>query len=183
ELTPIEQPDMPGGPSVPRNGTGPATPSAFDKRNPFPAAVLDNIVLTGRGSTKETRHIELSLEGSGLRYQPGDALGVVPLNDLALVDTLLERLGLSADAPVTVKKETMGLRQALTSGLEITVATPRFIEQWEQLTGAVELRALRAADQAKARMAFLRDHHVLDIVERFPAPGITPEQLLAGLRP
>jgi sulfite reductase (NADPH) flavoprotein alpha-component len=100
-----------------------------------------------------------------------------------LVESLLERLELSPDAPVNVKQETMGLGQALTRALEITVATPRFIEQWEQLTGAAELHALRDADRAKTRMAFLRDHHVLDIVERFPAPGITPEQLLAGLRP
>jgi sulfite reductase (NADPH) flavoprotein alpha-component len=185
ELAPVEQPDVAGSPSAvaSRNGTAPASTDAFDKRNPFGAAVLENIVLTGRGSTKETRHIELSLEGSGLSYQPGDALGVLPLNDPALVESLLERLELSPDAPVNVKQETMGLGQALTRALEITVATPRFIEQWEQLTGAAELHALRDADRAKTRMAFLRDHHVLDIVERFPAPGITPEQLLAGLRP
>jgi sulfite reductase (NADPH) flavoprotein alpha-component len=181
----VERPGAAGSPSAaaPRNGTAPAAPSTFDKRNPFPAAVLDNIVLTGRGSTKETRHIELSLEDSGLTYEPGDALGVVPRNDPALVESLLERLELSADAPVTVRKETMALGQALTSALEIAVATPRFLEHWGQLAGAAELRALAATDQAKARVAFLRDHHVLDIVERFPAPGITPEQLLAGLRP
>ena len=184
ELT-VERPGVTGSPSAaaPRNGTAPAAPSAFGKRNPFDAAVLENIVLTGRGSTKETRHIELSLEDSGLNYEPGDALGVVPLNDPALVESLLERLELSADAPVTVRKETMALGQALTSALEITVATPRFLEHWGQLAGAAELRALAAPDQAKSRVAFLRDHHVLDIVERFPAPGITPEQLLAGLRP
>lgn len=184
-LTPVEQPGAAPGPSAvtPRNGTAPATRSGVDKRNPFPAAVLDNIVLTGRGSTKETRHIELSLEDSGLSYEPGDALGVVPRNDQALVESLLERLALSSDAPVTVRKETMGLGQALTSALEITIATPRFVEQWAQLTDAAELHALCGSEQAQARLAFLRDHHVLDIVERFPAPGITPEQLLAGLRP
>jgi sulfite reductase (NADPH) flavoprotein alpha-component len=191
ELTPSEQPDVADGRSAagprngaaPRNGTAPAPPPAFDKRNPFPAAVLDNIVLTGRESTKETRHLELSLEASGLRYQPGDALGVVARNDPALVEALLEHLALSPEAPVTVKKEPMSLGEALTSALEITVATPRFLEQWAQLSGAAELGALCAADQAKARVAFLREHHVLDIVHRFPAPGITADQLLGGLRP
>lgn len=191
ELTPVEEPDAADGrsASAPRNGVapghaaGPAAPRAFDKRNPFRAAVLDNIVLTGRGSTKETRHIELSLEDSGLSYQPGDALGVVPLNDPELVQALLGRVELSSDAPVTVKQETMTLGQALTSALEITAATPRFLAQWAQLSGSAELDALCAADQATARMAFVHDHHVLDIVERFPASGITPEQLLEGLRP
>jgi sulfite reductase (NADPH) flavoprotein alpha-component len=184
QLTPVERSGVADGPSAvaPRKAA-PATPSAFDKRNPFPASVLENVVLTGRGSTKETRHIELSLEGSELSYRPGDALGVVPVNDPALVESLLEQLELSPDAPVVVKTETMGLGRALTSALEITVATPRFLEKWGQLTGAAELAALCAADQAKARVAFLRDHHVLDIVERFPARGIDPEQLLAGLRP
>src|SRR5690606_34049899 len=52
-----------------------------DKRNPFPAAVLVNTPIVGRGSTKETRHIEFSLEGSGLTYTPGDALGIDASND------------------------------------------------------------------------------------------------------
>jgi sulfite reductase (NADPH) flavoprotein alpha-component len=141
ELRPSEEPERGRSPSAaaprngtaaaaaPRNGTAAAPPAAFDKRNPFHSPVLDNIVLTGRGSTKETRHIELSLEGSGLSFRPGDALGVVPLNDPGLVGSLLERLELSADAAVTVKKETVSLGPTLTSAFEISVATPRFLEQ------------------------------------------------------
>jgi hypothetical protein len=89
--------------------------TAFDKKHPFQAAVIDNIVLTGRGSSKETRHVELSLADSGLTYQPGDALGVVPRNDPALVEATLEKLSLSADAPVTVKQ---GTTRATSSGCE-----------------------------------------------------------------
>lgn len=165
-----------------QNGSGPVARDVFDKRHPFPAGILENIVLTGRGSSKETRHVELSLEGSGLTYQPGDALGVVVRNDPALVEALLERLELSADAPVTIKKTTSDLGAALTDTLEITTATPRFLEHWAQITGAAELQALRAGDQRAERTAFLHEHHVLDIVERFPAPGLEPEQLIAGLR-
>lgn len=164
------------------NGSA-AAPSSFDKRNPFRAPILENIVLTGRGSTKETRHIEVSLEDSGLDYRPGDALGIVAQNDPAAVAALLEQTGLPADAPVTVKQRELTLAQALTEALEITVATPRFVEQWAKVTGAAELVALAEADQRAARTAFLREHHVLDIVRRFPAPGIEPEQLVAGLRP
>lgn len=63
-----------------------------DKRNPFPAPVIDNIAIVGRGSTKETRHIEFSLEGSGLAYEPGDALGIAATNDPAIVTTLIDAL-------------------------------------------------------------------------------------------
>ena len=162
---------------------GALTPAAFDKKHPFQAAVIDNIVLTGRGSTKETRHIELSLAGSGLTYQPGDALGVVPRNDPELVAAILEKLSLSADTPVTVKQSTMSLGEALSGTFEITAITPRFLDHWAEITGAKELHALRGADQAEARAAFQRSHHILDVVSRFPAPGIDADRFIAGLRP
>ena len=44
------------------NNKGPTT---FSRTNPFQAKVLKNVNLNGAGSSKETRHIELSLEGSG----------------------------------------------------------------------------------------------------------------------
>jgi sulfite reductase (NADPH) flavoprotein alpha-component len=150
-----------------------AAPAQFGKRNPFHAPVLENVVLTGRGSTKETRHVELSLEDSGLTYEPGDALGVVARNDPALADLLLERLGLAGDE----------LREALIDRYEITALTPRFLEHWAQLSGAEELQALLGPDNAVARTAYLQGHHVIDVVTRFPVAGLEPDQLLAGLRP
>ncbi|MDX8151449.1 assimilatory sulfite reductase (NADPH) flavoprotein subunit [Patulibacter brassicae] len=155
---------------------------AHGKKHPFAAPLLENVVLTGRGSSKETRHVELSLEGSGLTYEPGDALGVVPQNDPQLVEALLDRLALSGDATVPTKQGDRPLREALTHAYEITAGTPRFIEQWATLSGAGELEALRDGD-AKARFDYLHEHHVLDIVERFPVPGLDAAQLLAGLRP
>jgi sulfite reductase (NADPH) flavoprotein alpha-component len=161
----------------------PAQATAFDKKNPFAASVIDNIVLTGRGSSKETRHIELSLADSGLTYQPGDALGIVPRNDPALVATLIEKLKLNADAPVTVKQQALPLHEALGSAYEITAATPRFLDHWASITGSSELERLRSPEEGAARTAFLHNHHILDILNRFPATGIEPAKLLAGLRP
>jgi len=177
-----QQPALSSAASVPDTAPGPAA-ATFDKKNPFQAAVIDNLVLTGRGSTKETRHIELSLADSGLTYRPGDALGVVPRNDPALVTALLDRLGLSAEAPVAVKQGTTSLGEALAGTFEITAATPRFLDHWAELTGDADLQALRTTDQKEARTAFLHNHHILDIVSRFPAPGIDAGRLIAGLRP
>lgn len=160
-----------------------ANVAAFDKRNPFAATITDNFALTGRGSSKETRHIELSLEGSGLSFAPGDALGIVPSNDPALVASLLESLKLDPSAPVTVKDKTLSLSGALGSAFEITVATPRFIDHWAELTGADELKNLRGDSAKEARGKFLHGHHVIDIVRRFPAPGIDAATFIAGLRP
>ena len=61
--------------------------SPYSRTNPFKAEVLENINLNGRGSNKETRHLELSLEGSGITYEPGDALGIYPENDPELVES------------------------------------------------------------------------------------------------
>ena len=171
---------------VPAGGSSavaPAQAASFDKKNPFIASVIDNIVLTGRNSSKETRHIELSLADSSLTYQPGDALGVVPRNDPALVATLIEKLKLNADTPVTVKQRTLPLHEALGSAFEITAATPRFLDHWAAVTGSSDLERLRGPEEGAARTAFLHNHHVLDIVNRFPVSGIEPATLLAGLRP
>src|SRR5699024_2209596 len=46
--------------------------TGYSRTNPFYAEVLENLNLNGRGSKKETRHLELSLEGSNLQYEPGD---------------------------------------------------------------------------------------------------------------
>ncbi len=156
-----------------------ATESAYGKSNPFPAIVIENIALTGRGSSKETRHIELSLEGSGLSFAPGDALGVLPRNDPALVEALLSALDLSGAETLTLKGEATTLGQALGEALEITAATPRFLDQWSAVTGAAALKELTG----EARSAFLRENHVIDIARRYPAKGIDAAALAAGLGP
>lgn len=183
-LTPVAQPAAAPAASV--NGAAPsspsAAPSAYSKRNPFPAAILENLALTGRGSTKETRHVELSLEDSGLVYEPGDALGIVAKNDPNVVDALLGELGLTGSESVTLKAGDVELRAALTETLEITASTPRFLTQWAELSGAKELKALADGD-AKARTAFLEEHHPVDFARRYPVAGITAEQFVAGLRP
>ncbi|WP_342021879.1 diflavin oxidoreductase [Methyloceanibacter marginalis] len=160
-------------------------PSAaiIDQRHPFQASIIENIVLTGRGSSKETRHIEMSVEGSDLRFEPGDALGIIPRNDPRLVDALLETLHLSADAEVSVRDKAVGLGQALTEDYEITVGTTRFINQWADLTGAEELIALRGNEQAEARSEFLLRNHIIDIVRRYPGDGVEPEASLADFVP
>jgi sulfite reductase (NADPH) flavoprotein alpha-component len=165
----------------------PQTPAAaaplFDKRNPFDAPVIENLVLTGRGSSKETRHIEFSLAGSGLTYEPGDALGLLPLNDTALVDALLAQTGLDGDTRVARKEGEIQLAYALASEFEIVAATPRFLETWARLSGAAALQRLIAPENVAERNAFLRSHHVIDIVRAFPVGGIGATDFLGGLRP
>jgi sulfite reductase (NADPH) flavoprotein alpha-component len=154
--------------------------ASFDQANPFAAEVLENLVITGRGSSKETRHLEISLEGSGLTYQPGDALGIVGQNDPRVVAELLDCLGLDPDQPLSGHATPLG--QTLQTGFEIATATPKFLAHWAELSGASALAALSGPDKASERFAFLEAHHVVDIVRHYPVTGLSGETLIAGLR-
>lgn len=146
-----------------------AVPTAphYDRQQPFMAEVLVNQKITGGNSTKDVRHIELSLEGSGIRYEPGDALAVIAENPPALVSELLEVLQLDSDIAVTVGDATIPFGDALRTRLEITVSTAAFVKAWASIAGSDELDAVIAAPDALA--GFLADHQVVDVVRRYPA--------------
>jgi len=161
----------------------PLTTSLHDKRNPFAATVIENIPIVGRGSSKETRHIEFSLAGSGLRYEPGDALGIAATNDPATVAALLDALGLAPDAPFELKGEVATVGEALTHRFEITALVPRFLDYWAMLSDAAALRQLLDEEHAGERAVFLRTHHIIDLVRRFPVKGVMPQGFVSALRP
>ena len=123
------------------------------------------------------------LQTPGLTYRPGDALGVVPRNDPALVAAVLEKLSLSADSPVTVKQGTTSLGEALAGTFEITAVTPRFVDHWAELTGARNCR--RCARPIRRRHARLSSTIITSSTSSaaFRRPASTPTQFVAGLRP
>ena len=90
-----------------------ATPSVYSKANPFAAPLLTRRTLNASGSAKEVNHIELSLAGSGLTYEAGDALGVLPRNCPQLVDEVLATLGFDGEEAVTTGAGELPLRIAL----------------------------------------------------------------------
>ena len=161
----------------------PGNSTSYDRRNPFLARVVENMAIVGRGSTKETRHVEFSLAGSGLAYEPGDALGIAASNSPAVVEALLEALGMPAEAEFTLKTHSYRLRDALTQRFEITLATPRFLDYWAMLSESNVLLQLQQEDRAGERAVFLRTHHIIDIVRRFPVRDVTPQGLFSALRP
>jgi len=101
---------------------------AYDRHHPYRAAIIAKVLLNGRGSPKETWHIELSLEGSGIQYEPGDSLGVFFYNPPSLVQDILLAINLGGDNPVIVNNTPMSLRKALTEKLELTLL-PRDVLQ------------------------------------------------------
>ena len=117
--------------------------SPYSKDAPLVASLSVNQKITGRNSEKDVRHIEIDLGDSGLRYQPGDALGVWYQNDPALVKELVELLWLKGDEPVTVEGKTLPLNEALQWHFELTVNTANIVENYATLTREALINLLR----------------------------------------
>lgn len=152
----------------------------YDRKNPFPAAVLENQILSGRGSSKEVRHIEISLEGSGLQYQPGDALGIYPQNDPALVAMLIDALGFDPDTDVELDDQSETLFKALMAHREITVLTRPLVEKWAELAQSDELNKLMESKAAVTE--WIRGRDVLDLVQSYPLSEIDANGFIKLLR-
>jgi len=145
-----------------------AAVSTFNKSNPFPAEILVNQKITGGDSSKDVRHIELSIEGSGLSYEPGDSLAVIARNPPQLVAGLLDDLALDGEAVVSVRDKDLRLTDALTSELEITVISLGFLKDWAALSGNEELASMLQASDPKGLALFLENHQVIDVVRLYP---------------
>ncbi|PTX98278.1 sulfite reductase subunit alpha [Spartobacteria bacterium LR76] len=158
--------------------------SGYSRKNPFPAKLTVNQRLTAEGSNKDTRHFEISLEGSGLTYEVGDSLGVFATNDPELVELILANQGFSGDEPVTNPDgQTVTIRQALTKDYVIT-------EPAKQILQAVPLKDESAAflndlldpGQKASLDDYLWGRDILDVLEEFPAAKFTPEEFVKVLR-
>ena len=152
--------------------------SAYSKEKPFPATLSVRQKITGRHSEKDVRHIEIDLAGSGLRYQPGDALGVWFSNDAALADEILTAVSLTGDEIITHQGQSKSIREALVHDLEITQNTPQFVKAYAELAGNEELRTAVAANAH----AVAAHTPIVSTVRRYPV-ALAAEQLAALLRP
>jgi sulfite reductase (NADPH) flavoprotein alpha-component len=159
-----------------------AAPATHGRERPFAAEVLAQLPITGRGSTRDIRHLELALEGSGLDYEPGDALGMWIENPPALVDEILHTLDLGADTPVAHAGETLPLRDWLTRKREITRLSRPFAATHAAHAGSETLNRMLAPDQREALTALMADHQIVDLLQAHPGTW-SAEALVEALRP
>ncbi|WP_194400642.1 NADPH-dependent assimilatory sulfite reductase flavoprotein subunit [Klebsiella variicola] len=154
--------------------------SPYTKEAPLSATLSVNQKITGRDSEKDVRHIEIDLGDSGLRYQPGDALGVWYQNDPHLVKELVELLWLKGDEPVTVDGKTLPLAEALEWHFELTVNTATIVENYATLTRSESLLPL-VGDKAQLQQ-YAAATPIVDMV-RFSPAQLDAEALIGLLRP
>ncbi|MFB9190968.1 assimilatory sulfite reductase (NADPH) flavoprotein subunit [Vibrio ostreicida] len=156
-----------------------ASHSPFNKQNPFTGTLLTNQKITGRDSDKEVHHIEIDLEGSGLTYQPGDALGVWFENSSDVVNAILNKVGLSGVESVEVDGKSLSIHSALVGHYEITVANPQLVVKFAELSGSKKLLKL-GEDKNKLR-EYATQTQVVDVLSE-KKTKLSAQDLLSLLR-
>jgi len=154
--------------------------TTYSRKNPFYAEVLENINLNGRGSNKETRHLELSIEGANFQFEPGDSIGIQPENSEPLVDALLGVLQFDPATEVTVLDETVSLKNALQKKLEITVLSKPVLEKIKAYTEHNEFSSL--LEEPNAWKDYAKGRDLLDVVEDFAPFTWSAQQFVDILR-
>lgn len=170
--------------------TAPPAASPYSFKNPYSARCVANVKLTGAGSEKDTRHLEIALGESGITYLAGDALGVMPTNCPDLVEEVIGALRARGDEPVPGRDGApKPLRDALFADYAITFADRKFVEA-VAARGVPELQALLAPERADDLRRYLQGkneaHDYVEILREFPQAAFTPEEfvkLLGKLKP
>lgn len=178
-LTPRQAP-----PSATVTPLRPVAPTSerWSRERPFAAELLTNQRIVGRDSRKDIRHLEIALDGSGLDYEPGDALGIWPQNPPALVDALIDALGVDGDAVVAVGERERPLRDWLAHEREITRLSRPFLAAHAARAPSDALQHALSAEGREALTRLFAEWQVLDLLRAHPARW-EPNALLDALRP
>ncbi|ANE55960.1 sulfite reductase subunit alpha [Methylomonas sp. DH-1] len=160
-----------------------AAKPAYNRKNPFPAKLLVNRLLTAENSSKETRHYEISIAGSGLSYEAGDAMCVVPTNCPQLVADIVKALGCTGTEDEPVNGELMTLSEALRTHFEIKTPSKEFVEEIAKRSGDQELNGILQAGDKEKLSDYLWGRDTLDLLLQFPAVEFSAAEFLSLLKP
>ncbi|MDI1251913.1 assimilatory sulfite reductase (NADPH) flavoprotein subunit [Thermomonas sp.] len=168
-------------------------PASWSHERPFPAEVLANQRISGRefkgtgfrrygDVEKDVRHIELSLDGAALAYEPGDALGIRHCNPESLVASVLQATRLDGDAVASIGDETLPLSEWLATRRELTRLSRAFLSVHAQRADATELQQMLDAPQTGGMAELVADHQLIDVLRRWPTDW-DADALITALRP
>lgn len=159
------------------------TAPVFNRKNPCLARLARMEVLTKGGSEKDTRHFEIDLADTGLSYEPGDSLAVLPQNDPALVAEMIGLLGATGDERVhNADKVETSLREALLRDCVITTIDNKLLRAVAERAPAPELAVLMEPERKKELADFLWGREVIDVLLAYPAVKFTPAELVPLLK-
>ena len=160
-----------------------APATEYGKKNPFPAETLDTVVLNGEGTSKETLHFEFSLAGSGLCYEPGDALAVLPRNAPDTVKAILQAAKLTGNEEVEVKNVGRQLlADALREDYDITALSRAVLTKLADAADSAELRELLGDDAKERLKEFNHGREIVDALLKFAPNGLSADALTGIFR-
>ncbi len=151
----------------------------YSQKNPYLASILSKVNLNGRGSEKETWHVELAIDGQEITYKPGDACGILPQNSEKLVGELVSKLNLAGSELVDTSFGRVSLTDAL-KRYELTVLTPDTLRKHNEYAASRELSEIIFDNKKLKDYIYGRD--IIDLFHQFPV-RYSPVDLLKVLRP
>ena len=162
---------------------GAAEAPKFNRKNPFPARMKVNRLLTAENSSKETRHYEISIAGSGLHYEAGDALCIIPTNCPTLVADIIKAIGCQGDEDVPVNGDLKPLDKALRTYYEIKLPSKDLLEEIGNRSGDQELNNLLTTGDKDKLADYLWGRDILDLLLQFPGMEFSAAEFIALLKP
>jgi len=178
-------------PAVPAVSVSEAVPAAvaapvaesYGKKNPFPSLVKEKINLNGRGSAKETYHIEFDLEGSGFSYEPGDVVGLFPRNCPEVVDDFVRLAGFRGDEIVEQEESVYSLSELLEERHDITSLNANLMKKYAPFAKNKQLDDFLQPEKKAELTDWIWGREIRDLFMEYPpSDQLTPEQLLGMLR-
>ncbi|GAB2637038.1 diflavin oxidoreductase [Vibrio panuliri] len=169
-------------PTQPTN-TSTKQKSKYNRKSPLLATLKHKRVLTKPNSSKEIVHYEMSLEGSGEFYKPGDALNVIPQNQPNLVEEVLDQLGYSGDERPSWNGESHSLRDIFTGYLDVRTPSKELVKALAEAASDHKLLQLLASEDTTPLNDFLWGKDILDILRYYPNVTLSLAETLSLLKP
>lgn len=184
ELGSLVKPDAPVAGMEVSVDSSPAQPFiSYGKKHPFPSTLKERILLNGRGSAKETIHLEFSLAGSGMTYEPGDALAVIPANNKRFIDAVIEAGHFDPEEKVPLADGSEApLYQALVKQYDITCLTKNVLRKYNHFAQSSRIEELLVPEKAEELKTYLHGREIVDMLADFPVKGLSGRDFSSILR-
>jgi sulfite reductase (NADPH) flavoprotein alpha-component len=154
-------------------------PSAITRESPLLAPVIEKRSLTDVTSTKSTIHIALAIEGTGLEYEVGDAMGVIPTNDLNLVSEILQLLNFHGNEEVaSARGGATTLYEALARERQITRLSRRMMKEYATRGQVTPLLRLLETEHQAEFDAYVHERGLIDLLVDYPGVMDDPAALV-----
>lgn len=174
-------PLVPSSPATLRESNGSARAPLYGRENPFPARLVSSQRLTDLEAPKDTRHVVIDLLDSGMTYEPGDSLGILPVNCYELVKAVIDLLGCTGGETVRLASgKKTSLRYALSNEYTLGRCRPDLFQLLaKHATDANERTALESLVGGEENPLLTAD--LAEVLERFPSARPPLEDFLGTL--